>query len=575
MRFRTRAFLLCFVPFAALFAASFWVAQSLVQSTVRRELLASLGQSQLALAHVQAKADLQSSRFLKVEGENPALFSAMQSLLSADVPSDNAGKVTSSQRANAGKSPLSLKDNARNAMEDQLRALGEQMDLDLLFVSTTDGGPVAGVKRGPSPKPGQKGQLVPLEGMLVAQPSRGLLVLGDRIFQFASAPIGDADASFGTLSVGEHFDLPQPAKPAVLVHDDEVIDSNLSNVFNPQVDEAMRDCGGRQECDFRLGNAHWIAFPMQDLGGGYTLWSLDNMDEAASPIRTRLQSFFLFMGIGSLLVALLCGIASARSIEKPIALMIQQLRNAEKTGVLPEAPLALSSATEIRELAESYTRAAVSARNARWKLESAYVGFIGSLANALDARDRYTFGHSERVSYYSSATALAMGLELDHVDRIRIGAQLHDVGKIGVPDRVLQKPGRLTAEEFAMVKEHPVIGRRILDGVEGLAAYLEIVELHHENWDGTGYPRRQSGEETPIDARIVHVADAYDAMTSNRSYRSRMTHEEAIQELIRCAGTQFDARIVEAFLKLPREVFAGMETVLDDRARVLEAARAD
>jgi HD-GYP domain-containing protein (c-di-GMP phosphodiesterase class II) len=102
-----------------------------------------------------------------------------------------------------------------------------------------------------------------------------------------------------------------------------------------------------------------------------------------------------------------------------------------------------------------------------------------------------------------------------------------------------------------MIKEHPVIGRRILEGVQGLAPYLEAVELHHENWDGTGYPKGLSGEQTPIDARIIHVSDAYDAMTSDRSYRQGMTHDEAIRILFDCAGTMFDPGIVDVFLKLP------------------------
>jgi HD-GYP domain-containing protein (c-di-GMP phosphodiesterase class II) len=281
------------------------------------------------------------------------------------------------------------------------------------------------------------------------------------------------------------------------------------------------------------------------------------VDEATAPIRKSLRSLFLIVELGSLFLAFLCSIVSSRSIEKPIAFVIAQLRNAEQSGVLPEAPLSLSSTTEVRELMESYARAAVSARNARQKLESAYVEFIGSLANALDARDGYTAGHSERVSHYASATAEAMGMEKDRVEQIRIGAQLHDIGKIGIPDAVLQKRGRLTAKEFAVVQEHPVIGRGILEGVEGLAPYLDAVELHHENWDGSGYPKGQSGEETPIDARIIHVADAYDAMTSHRSYRRSLTHEQAIEELIRCAGTQFDPHIVEVFVNLPRGVFSG------------------
>lgn len=554
MRFRTRAFLFCFVPFAVLFAASFWMAQKLVLATVRNGLLVSLRESQLAQARAQAKSDLQSNRFLRIEAESQELQAGLEPLLS-DSPSEDA----------------------RKALEDRLRVIGEQMDFDLLFVSAPDGAPLAGVVRQPPAKPGQKGQFVPLGNLLVAQPARGMLVLGDRIFQFASAPIHKDAAEIGTFAAGEDFELPQPGKPAVLVHEGEVVDFNLSTVLGPQIDEAMNGCSGRQECDFRMDGDHWIAIPMQDLGGGYTLWSFENVDQVTSPIRARLRGFFLIMELGSLFIALLCSLVASRSIEKPIAHVIAQLRHAERTGMLPEAPLAISSTTEIRELAVSYTRAAISARNARWKLESAYVEFIGSLANALDARDRYTSGHSGRVSQYSSATAAAMGLRKEHVDQIRIGAQLHDIGKIGIPDSVLQKPGRLTAEEFALVQEHPVIGRRILEGVEGLASYLDAVELHHENWDGSGYPRGQSGEETPIDARIIHVSDAYDAMTSHRSYRSGMSHEQAIQELIRCAGTQFDPRIVEIFVILPREVFPGPAALPDGltRARQLEAAEAD
>lgn len=552
MRFRTRAFLLCFLPFAVLFAASFWTAQELVQSTVRSGLLASLRESQLALAHAQAKADLQNSRFLRIEGESPDLKSGMLSL-----QSDTAS------------------DADRKSMEDQLRSLGEQMGFDLLFVSAPDGVPLAGVVRRSAPGPGQKTQLMPWENGLVAQPAGGLLVLGDRIFRFASAPVAMGATSIGTLSVGEYFDLPQPGKPAVLVHDGDVVDFNIPDVPETQVQAAIKGCAGRQECRFRMAGSNWIAIPMQDLGGGYILWSLESVDAAASPILNRMRTFFVIMEFGSLLVALLCSILSSRSIEKPIAHVISQLRNAEQTGVLPEAPLALSSTTEIRELTESYTRAAVSARNARQKLESASLGFIGSLANALDARDRYTSGHSKRVSQYSSATAAAMGLDSAHVRQIAIGAQLHDIGKIGIPDSVLQKSGRLTAEEFAMVQEHPVIGRKILEGVEALAPYLDAVELHHENWDGSGYPNGQSGEETPIDARIIHVSDAYDAMTSHRSYRPGMTHQQAIQELVRCAGTQFDPRIVEVFVNLPGEVFPGLAAVVDrGPARELEEAEA-
>jgi HD-GYP domain-containing protein (c-di-GMP phosphodiesterase class II) len=134
------------------------------------------------------------------------------------------------------------------------------------------------------------------------------------------------------------------------------------------------------------------------------------------------------------------------------------------------------------------------------------------------------------------------------LEEIRIGALLHDIGKIGVPDHVLQKPSRLTMEEFNLVKQHPEIGRRILEEVSGFAPYLDAVELHHENWDGTGYPHGQRGEQTPLAARIIHVADAYDAMTTDRPYRRGMSDDQARGILATCAGTQFDPHVAHAFL---------------------------
>jgi putative nucleotidyltransferase with HDIG domain len=250
---------------------------------------------------------------------------------------------------------------------------------------------------------------------------------------------------------------------------------------------------------------------------------------------------------------------------KPIAHVVSHLRNAERTGVLPDFRSDPSPTKEIRELAESYQRAAESVRSAQANLQEAYVEFVRSLASALDARDRYTSGHSYRVSQLSSATAAAMGLLPEQIERIRVGAMLHDIGKIGIEDSILQKHDQLTPEEFEIVKQHTVIGRRILEGVQGLAPYIDAVELHHENWDGTGYPKGQSGEETPLDARIIHVSDAYDAMTTDRPYRQGMSREQAIRHLFAHAGTQFDPRIVQVFATLPHKTIAGLPIMVVDR----------
>jgi putative nucleotidyltransferase with HDIG domain len=555
MRFQTRAFLFSFVPFAILLAASFFIAQKLVQTTVREGLRASLRENQLSRAREQAKADFQNIRVLKMAGEDAGLKAAMQSFdsESGDLQSDDEGQ------------PNSESVTARGGMGDQLRGLGERMGFDYLSVSAPSGAPLAGVVRQAGETPGGKSQLVPLDGPLIEHGEKGLLVIGSRIIRFASVPMNENGKTVGSLSVGQYFDFPGAAAPAALIHDGAVIDLNISNFAGREVEASFRGCAGQSECDFRLGGANWISVPLQDLGDGYTLWSLQNVDEATRPVLSKLRNLFLTMGIGSVLVALLFSIASSRSIVKPIAHVVSHLRNAERTGVLPDFTSDHSPTAEIRELVESYQRAAGSVRNAQGNLQKAYVEFVRSLANALDARDRYTSGHSYRVSQLSSATAVAMGLGPDDIERIRVGALLHDIGKIGIDDSILQKAERLTLEEFEIVKQHTVIGRRILEGVQGLAQYVEAVELHHENWDGTGYPKGQSGEETPLDARIIHVSDAYDAMTTDRSYRRGMTRDEAVRQLFKYAGTQFDPRIVEVFAKLPHRTIAGLPIMVVDR----------
>jgi putative nucleotidyltransferase with HDIG domain len=177
---------------------------------------------------------------------------------------------------------------------------------------------------------------------------------------------------------------------------------------------------------------------------------------------------------------------------------------------------------------------------------SAYVGAIRALALALDARDPYTAGHSERVSAISVAVGQQLGLGEDDLDTLRLGALLHDIGKIGLADDILRKPGALTDEEYEAIKQHPVTGARILRTVPFLAPHLPIVELHHERPDGKGYPHGLLADEIPLLARIVHVVDAFDAITSARAYRPGRSGAEALQELWRFAGTQFDAQMVQA-----------------------------
>jgi putative nucleotidyltransferase with HDIG domain len=188
----------------------------------------------------------------------------------------------------------------------------------------------------------------------------------------------------------------------------------------------------------------------------------------------------------------------------------------------------------------------------------AATGAIYALAATVDARQTYTYGHSKKVSKYATDIAEAMGYPKNDMERIRVAALLHDIGKIGISDHILAKGELLTGEEWELVRTHPGLAVAILKNVADLKECLAAVQYHHEHYDGSGYPAGLRGDNIPLDARIIAVADAYDAMTSGRPYRhGKVPHEYAVAELARCSGSQFDPRITEAFIRLQRHASEG------------------
>jgi HD-GYP domain-containing protein (c-di-GMP phosphodiesterase class II) len=174
---------------------------------------------------------------------------------------------------------------------------------------------------------------------------------------------------------------------------------------------------------------------------------------------------------------------------------------------------------------------------------------LNALVTAVDNKDRYTRRHSDDVLTYSVQIAEGLGLDDETLFTVRIAALLHDVGKIGVPDSILRKPGKLTEEEFAAIKQHPSMGAIIVSSVPGFEATLDAVRYHHERWDGKGYPSGLAGEDIPLIGRLMAVADAYSAMTTDRPYRKAMASSRAEEILRGGAGSQWDPACVEAFFK--------------------------
>lgn len=181
---------------------------------------------------------------------------------------------------------------------------------------------------------------------------------------------------------------------------------------------------------------------------------------------------------------------------------------------------------------------------------------IKSIAHALDAKDEYTHGHSLRVTLYSLALAKSLNLPDSLLEEIETTGLLHDIGKIAIPEKILLKPGKLTDDEFEIIKKHPELGENLINGIGKLKLISNWLKSHHERYDGKGYPDGLAGEQIPISSRIIAIADTYDAMTSTRSYRPALSHEEAINEVKRCAGSQFDPNLAEIFIGISDEINA-------------------
>ena len=262
--------------------------------------------------------------------------------------------------------------------------------------------------------------------------------------------------------------------------------------------------------------------------------------------RLRLLTIFIIgaaVAAISLLVLLVSRIAMLPV--RQLINSVQQMSNGDMTSPVPEIP-----DKELGMLANGFDVLRRQVSRSYDELRRGYIDLARALVASLEARDPYTAGHTERVGQYALAVSRKLGLGEDDMDMIRRAAELHDIGKACVPDAVLLKPDRLTPGEFAEIMRHPGKSSEIVHHLEFLRDVVPLIEGHHERYDGGGYPKGLSGPDIPLGARILAVADAYDAMTSKRAYRDALSHEKAIDILVEGAGSQWDATIVRAFIEM-------------------------
>jgi putative nucleotidyltransferase with HDIG domain len=376
------------------------------------------------------------------------------------------------------------------------------------------------------------------------------------IFRLASVPVVLQGTELGTLSLASALDdryateISTLSRASTLIlSDHHVVASTLPSetliALKPEVADALAN---QDLVTVTLAGSEYAVGRLLREGGAQ-VYVLDSIDASARPAMATALRTMGWIALGAFTLAALASVWLSRTIARPIGTLSASLSNMTETRNFDNPLTPGGDVLEVDALTITFNTMIQSVKAAEEERLSAYVGTIRALALALDARDPYTAGHSERVSALSLAIGRCMWLDDAQLEVLRLGALLHDIGKIGISDQVLMKPGPLTADEYEIIKQHPVVGARILRSVPFLEPHIPIVELHHERPDGKGYPHGLRGTEIPIVASIVHVADAFDAITSARAYRPARAASEGLRELWRCAGAQFDAEVVHALAK--------------------------
>jgi len=443
--------------------------------------------------------------------------------------------------------------NFSGSSDEQLRAtvrgeaakLATQTPADVLAVVETDGRIFTSA--GPAASRWLSGDTVAIPGGQATFQTVAVLPTG--AFRVTGARLTFGDRVIGALVAGTSLDANYAQELSNLSTAGVVITVNNSVVARTVPESVARDLIATRLVTgtATLGDEEYAIRTMLSSGPA-RIYTLTSIDAAARNATRDALAAVATIAFGSFILAAIGSFILARLLSEPINRVSSEIATMTSARDFGRTLDLTGSSRELDALTTAFNDLMRGLSAAEAETRSAYLGAIRALAAALDARDPYTAGHSERVSTLSVMMGRVMNLGSTELEVLRLGALLHDIGKIGVTDDILRKKGPLTAEEFEQIKRHPALGARILRQVPFLAPHLPIVELHHERPDGGGYPFGLRGEDIPLDARIVHVADAFDAMTSARAYRAARPALVAFAELERFSGTQFDPACVEALL---------------------------
>jgi len=548
-----------FVTVAVLLIAVFVVVYLNVRDQVRQSVAANLESGQRIFAAVENRLQRELQSQAATLAENPTLKATIDTY------------AAEASTASPARIQLWL-----TTIDNELEKVAARVDADALILADTHQTTLAAAGRLGDRWP--RGRPIALTSAKPGETIDGVVRAGGMLFRVVSVPLQLGDIPIGTLYLATNLDdryvkeLSSLANAqTAIVNDGLLVASTLPQGAAHEFEAST--ASHQLDGSVPLGGESYAFRRLVQLGGTsfYALGSIDESSRAAT--RTAIQNLAL-IATGAAALALVASFWLARMLAEPVGQLSASLTKwGRAAGGRVQLPLTGSS-RELDALTNTFNTLMASVADAEEQTQAAYTGSIRALATALDARDPYTAGHSERVSVLSVAIARALKLAVEDIEVIRLGALLHDIGKIGVPDAVLLKAGALSETEFDVIKQHPVAGARILRSVPFLIPHIPIVELHHERPDGRGYPHGLRGDEIPMHARIVHVADAYDAITSKRAYRNARPSGEALREIWRFAGTEFHAEVVGALATALPGVTSESGDIVIDRGEHVEQVHA-